>query len=214
MSLSLYDEALISKFKYWTENTNVKIYGPNDFKSLIESNAFEKEDSPIKLPIIALTRAHGYAIQNTNKRPLTYNGKVVNQEELKATMLDAVPIDITYTIDVYTRFLKEADMYMRNLVFNIINYPTLQVTIPYHDLNFEHNANIRIVSGVEDTSDGSFRMFNGQFTRLSMSIDIDDAYLWDVRIVNNLSIDDNNFIYAQNPDKTTFSKEVLDLNLD
>ena len=101
---------------------------------------------------------------------------------------------------------------MRNLVFNIINYPTLSIIIPYRDINFKHNANIRINSDVMDTSNTSLRLFNGQFTRLSVTVNIDDAYLWDLRVANNLTIEDENMLYVRNPDEKTFIKETINID--
>ena len=67
-------------------------------------------------------------------------------------------------------------------------HPTLQVIIPYNNVNLEHNANIRIASDVEDNSDIPERFVPGQFTRFSININIDDAYLWDARERDNLTI--------------------------
>lgn len=65
---------------------------------------------------------------------------------------------------------------MRNLIFNIINFPMLRIIIPYNDRNIPHNSAIRIITGVMDTSEDN-RLSIGQFTRLSIGISIDDAYL-------------------------------------
>lgn len=212
MSVYLYDEALLSKVKYWTEKTSLHVYGVDEIRDLLQVIADENKDQPIKLPLLTITRPKGYRIINSNKKPTTYNGIRVIQGEDTASMLANIPIDIQYQFDVYTRFQKEADMYMRNLVFNIINYPTLSITIPYRNINFDHNANIRITSDVMDTSNNSIRMFNGQFTRLSVTVNIDDAYLWDLRIANNLSIEDSNVLFVRNPDEVTFTKETINLD--
>ena len=103
-------------------------------------------------------------------------------------MLQAVPIGIGYQIDVYTRYLAEADEYARNLVYNIINYPKLTIEIPYENSKLQHDANIRILSDVEDNSDIPERLISGQFSRFTIGINIDDAYLWDVRIKDNLKL--------------------------
>lgn len=212
MSVYLYDEALLSKVKYWTEKTSLHVYGVDEIRDLLQVIADENKDKPIKLPILTITRPKGYRIINSNKKPTTYNGIRVIQGEDTASMLANIPIDIQYQFDVYTRFQKEADMYMRNLVFNIINYPTLSITIPYRNINFDHNANIRITSDVMDTSNNSIRMFNGQFTRLSVTVNIDDAYLWDLRVANNLSMEDSNVLFVRNPDEVTFTKETINLD--
>lgn len=212
MSVYLYDEALVSKVKYWTEKTNLHVYGVDEVRDLFQVIADENSDKPIQLPILTITRPKGYSIINSNKKPTTYNGLRVIQGEDTASMLAQVPINIQYQFDVYTRFQKEADMYMRNLVFNIINYPTLKVIIPYRDINFSHNGTIRISSDVMDTSNISARMFNGQFTRMSLTVNIDDAYLWDLRVANNLSIEDTNVLFIRNPDEVTFTKETINLD--
>lgn len=212
MSVYLYDEALLSKIKYWTEKTSLHVYGVDEIRDLFQVIADENKDKPIQLPILTITRPKGYKIINPNKKPTTYNGIRVIQGEDTASMLANIPIDIQYQFDVYTRFQKEADMYMRNLVFNIINYPTLSITIPYRDINFDHNANIRITSDVMDTSNNSIRMFNGQLTRLSVTVNIDDAYLWDLRVANNLSMEDSNVLFVRNPDEVTFTRETINLD--
>ena len=189
MSASLYDEALIAKLKNWTENTSVHIYGPNEAKRLIEVLADETKDKPIKLPIISISRVGGYNILNANKKRLTYDGMMYQSTQEKSISLNAVPIQINYQIDVMTRYLKEADAYMRNLIFNIINFPNLDVVIPYNSdsIQIHHNSAIRIITDVLDNSNDN-RLSIGQFTRLSIGISIDDAYIWDTRIKDNLSI--------------------------
>ena len=41
---------------------------------------------------------------------------------------------------------------------------------------------------VEDNSSVPERLINGQFTRFTFNITIDDAYLWDTRIRDNYEI--------------------------
>jgi len=103
--------------------------------------------------------------------------------------LNAIPISIDYRLDVYTRYLAEADEYIRNIIFNMVNYPKLTVIIPYRDANYTHNSNVRINPDVQDNSNIPERLIAGQFTVLSLSLFIDDAYLWDVRVRDNYSID-------------------------
>ena len=192
MGANLYDEALTAKIKNWTEKADVHIYGPNESRRLVEVLADESGDKPIKLPIISISRVGGYQILNHNKKRLTYDGMMYESTEGKSISLNAIPISINYQIDVWCRYLQEADAYMRNLLFNIINFPTLEITIPYNSKSIEikHFSNIRIVTDVLDNS-GENRIFSGQFSRLGIGISIDDAYLWDTRVKDNLIIDFN-----------------------
>jgi hypothetical protein len=91
-------------------------------------------------------------------------------------------------LDIYTRYFKEADEFLRNLTFNIINYPKLTINIPYNDVNIEHNGFIRMSGDIEDNSNIPERLISGQFTRFTFNINIDDAYLWNAKIKDNLTI--------------------------
>lgn len=194
--VNLYDEALLAKFNKWTEKTELHIYGPEQTRQMIQVIADNTNDTPIKLPIVCLRRKGGYTILNTNKRPLTYDGLQIAGTKETAMVLNAIPISIQYQLDIYTRYLKEADAYCRDFIFNIINHPNVKIVVPYNDANFEHNSTIRIGADIEDNSDIQERLVTGQFTRLSLMIDIDDAYLWDTKVRKNLSFDfDDSEIY-------------------
>ena len=186
--VGLYDESLLQKLKYWIGDNNIHILGPNDTRRLWEITADIENDNPVSLPLITLRRSGGYTINVKQKRPITYDGYTRGATLEKSVQLNAIPITVDYQIDVYTRYLNEADEFTRNLIFNIINYPTLTVQIPYENMGLTHHAQIRITSEVEDNSDIPERLIPGQFTRMTIGIDIDDAYLWDVRVRNNVNL--------------------------
>ena len=189
--VNLYDEALLAKLNKWTEKTELHIYGPEETRRMLEVIADNTNDKPIKLPIVCLRRKGGYTILNINKKPLTYDGLAIrgDTQERTAMVLNAIPISIQYQLDIYTRYLKEADAYCRDFIFNIINHPNVQVVVPYNDANFVHNSTIRVSADVEDNSNIPERLITGQFTRMSLSLDIDDAYLWDTKVRKNIELD-------------------------
>lgn len=188
MSVYLYDEAFVEKLRNWTQATQVNVYSPDDTRRLFEVMADQSDDSPIQLPILCLRRKSGLNVINTGKRPLTFDGIVIEGDEDKSAQLNAIPIDVSYQLDIYTRYFKEADEFLRNLTFNIINYPKLTVNISYGGFNFEHNGFIRMSSEIEDNSNIPERLINGQFTRLTFNINIDDAYLWNIKVRDKLKI--------------------------
>lgn len=181
MSLGLYDNALIDKLRNWTKDTRITIVGPQETKRLFQVIADTTNDKPIELPILSLKRLGGFTVLNTGKRPLTFDGLTLEANHELAKQLNAIPIGISYQLDVYTRYFEEADQYARNIVFNIINYPKLDIVIPYNKENYVHHSNIRMGPEVQDNSEIPERLISGQFTRFSFKIDIDDAYLFDVR---------------------------------
>ena len=99
----------------------------------------------------------------------------------------AIPISISYQLDVYTRYAKEADLIMRNLVFNIINYPGFTISIP--KANLTHTARLVLGDSIEDNSGVPERFIEGNMTRLTANITIDNARLWDTRKLRNAEID-------------------------
>lgn len=212
MGVRFYDDALLEKLKKWTVGTNTFLTGVNETKRMFETTLDKNNDRPIKLPLIALSRPGGYTILNRNQRPLAHDGNALIRPMIKnldgdleilptrGARVSAIPIGINYQLDIYTRYIDEADEYARNFIFNIINYPKLNIEIPYEDLKvLTHDANIRLTSDVEDNSDIPERLIPGQFTRLTLGINIDDAYLFDVRIKDNLSIKEISVIPDKDP---------------
>ena len=196
MSAVLYDEAFLNKLKGWTNDTELNVFGVDDTKKLFQVIATKQDDKPIKLPILALTRMGGYKLLNFNRKPLTFDGLKIGLDKESGTTLNAVPINIEYQLDIYTRYYDEADEYVRNLIFNIINYPVLEVDLPYMDFHYKHCGVIRLSSDVEDNSNIPQRIVTGQFTRLTLYITIDDAYLWDIKkrytkTINNIYVKTN-----------------------
>ena len=188
MSIKLYDEALLNKLKRWTQDTSIVLTGVNEstrlFTTLIDNN----NDKPIQLPLIALSRPGGFIIEEKYKQPKSYTGIKVAYNDQRGARLNAIKISIPYQLDIYARYQEEADEYIRNIVFNIINYPVVTIEIPYHELGIFHESNIRLSSDVEDNSDVPERLIADQFKRYTISLSIDDAYLFDVRIKDNLRI--------------------------
>ena len=188
MSAYLYDEALLNKLKKWTAGTDITITGVEETRRLFEVIADKTNDNPIRLPLFCLRRNGGFSIDTLSKKPLSYDALAFKATDKRLSQLNAIPITLNYQLDIYTRYFKEAEEYARNLVFNIINYPRLEIDIPYEDAHYPHEANIRKITDVVDNSNISERLVAGQFTRYTIGINIDDAYLFDVRTKENCSV--------------------------
>ena len=191
MATYFYDEALVEKLKSWRADTQLQILGPDETRRLFEVIADNTKDEPIKLPIVCLTRRSGYSILSTGKKPMTFDGLTKEATVPHSMQINAIPISLSYQIDVYTRYYKEADEFARNIIFNIINSPSIEIVLPYNSVDLVHKSNIRIASEVEDNSNIAERLVPGQFTRLTFVIDIDDAYLFDLRFRHNYIIEAN-----------------------
>lgn len=184
----LYDQAMIDKLSFWTKDTNITVTSPNETRELFKQIADRNNDKAISLPLITISRPNGYTILQPSKRPMSFDGLMVDATYEKAKELNAIPINLKYQLDVYTRYRDESDSLVRNLIFNIVNYPKLTVTIPYNSANYLHDSNMILNPDIRDNSDIPERLVPGQFTRVSIDIDLDDAYLWDIRYKDTLSI--------------------------
>lgn len=201
MSQYLYDDALVDKIKHWTKKSDIHIYGPNETSNMFKLLADKKNDKPIELPLITISRDRGFVIRDDyagiTRKPSSYDGITLHANEYKSMVLTAIPISLDYTIDIYTKLQLESDILVRNLIFNLVNQPALTVTIPGTSKfdgeevePFEHTAVVSINSNqVQDNSNMPERFIEGNLTRLSLSVAIDDAYLWDVREHVNGSVE-------------------------
>lgn len=193
MSVSLYDKALVDKIKRWVKDDSLTITSPEETRRLFQYKADISEDRPISLPLIAIRRSREVEIGRATKNPMTYDGLTVEAQRTldtnKSNILNAIPISIRYQIDIYTRYFEENDAYVRNFVFNLINFPKLVVEIPYNNSHKEHVAYIKLSSTIQDNSDIPERLVAGQFTRQTLTLEVDDAYIWDYRPVNNYEIE-------------------------
>lgn len=168
---------------------NIKITGPAETRRLFEYHADIAKEEKITLPLITLTRGNDIDILSINKKPLTYDGMTMEANTRKSAQLNGIPIKLSYQIDIYTRYFREADEYLRNFIFKLINFPKITIKIPYNDACIEHSSNITLDTTVTDNSDIPERLVPGQFTRMTLSFVVDDAWLFDYKIRNNYTIE-------------------------
>jgi hypothetical protein len=182
MAIGLIDEALYAKIQGWIKDPNMVILKPNETLRLFQTVADQTNDKPITLPLIALSRDSDIEVLQTNKRPLSFSGTILEANNKNVELLNGIPIEVSYQLDIYTKGFSEGDEYLRNFVFNFVNHPKLIIDIPYNKVNLKHTANVRISSTITDTSDIPQRLFSGQFTRWTIKLFVDDCYLFSVPV--------------------------------
>ena len=200
MSVRYYDEALVNKIKRWVIDPNMKILGPNEARQMWRIESDRDFDKAMTLPLITLTRDGYCEVTNTNKQALSYDGGHIDiVSEKKSGTLNAIPIHLTYELSIYTRYFEEADEYARNFIFNLVNYPTVDINIPYQNANIIHRSKVYLNNRVEDNLND--KLARDQFTRITLSLDINDAYLFSIPIYYNYEYDDSGDIYVVNDTK-------------
>lgn len=213
MAIQLYDESVYEKIKKWVKNPNVSILKPEETERLFRQQADMNKDKPITLPLIAISRDKQIDILDTNKQPKTFNGFKAQVNSQESMLISAIPIKIDYQIDIYTRKMIEADEYIRNFVFNIINMPNVTISLPYYDTNIPHSSTIRLESQIIDNSDIKEKLFSDQFTRFTLKFSIDDAYLFSLPIKENATVESVEVDIVKKDNNNEYdSVDIINLN--
>lgn len=209
MAIRYYDDVLAERLKRWIpENSNLRILKPDETKRLFELLASDGDDKNIKVPFIALSRDSSIEINSNIKQNKSFDGlKLINDDEF-SLQLNAIPITVNYQLDIYTKTYEEGDEYLRSFLFKLINNPLLKIDIPYNDTCIQHVANIRVADQVSDTSDVSERLFSGQFTRWTIQIELQDAFLFSVPYRKNWKLDG---VSVEVSDKTTEPGDIVEI---
>ena len=212
MAIRYYDEAIANKINSWlpkSKNRKIQVLKPDEVKRLFVIEADERGDKPIQLPLIAISRETQIDVMHPTKRAMSFDGMMLKSDGKHTLQLDAVPISLTYQVDIYTRHFDEGDELLRELIFKIINNPQLTITLPYNNQNLIQVCAMKMQGQVEDTSAISERLFSGQFTRWTMRIDIDGAYLYSIPYVDNVKVDYELQVGRNNEPPIKYDKEDL-----
>lgn len=203
MSISLYDEAVSNKINSWipkSKNRTIQVLKPDEIQRLYQIEADETNDKPIKLPLVAISRDTTFDILQPTMVPMSFDGLMIESDGLHTLELNAIPISLSYQLDIYTRRFDEGDALLREFIFKIINNPQIVIMLPYNNQKFKHVATLRLQSQVEDTSAISERIVPGQFTRWTLKLGIDGAYLFSLPYVDNVNIELGDIKVSKNKD--------------
>ena len=181
MAISYYDEAVTQKIKGWlADSSQLRVLSPDESNRLIQLNAEDTNDMPLKLPLIAISRNKDIEIESAIKQNKSFDGLIIGKDSAKAATihLNVIPIKTTYQLDIYTKTNLEADEYVRQYLFKLINNPQIIIEIPYNGQMVRHTANLRVLSTVSDTSDISAHIFPGQFYKWTIQLELQDGFLF------------------------------------
>lgn len=183
MAISYYDEAVTKKIKGWlADSSKLRVLSPEESSRLIQLHAEDSEDQPLKLPLIAISRNSDLEIESTIKQNKSFDGLVIGKNTVNNTTihLNVIPVKTTYQLDIYTKKRIEADEYVRQYLFKLINNPQIIIEIPYNNYLVQHTANLRVLNTVSDTSDISTHIFPGQFYKWTIQLELQDGFLFSI----------------------------------
>ena len=188
MAIRFYDEAVTEKIKAWIKDPKLTVLKPDETTRFFEMSLDNKKDEALTLPLIAISRDKNIDIVEATKQPKTFNGWNLKLDQKCSISLNAIPIKLSYQLDIYTRYLSEADEYVRNFIFNLINYPKVSIVLPYNDAEVRHDSLITLDPSITDNSDIKEHLFADQFTRFTIRFSIDDAYLFSIPVKPAVSL--------------------------
>jgi hypothetical protein len=183
MAISYYDEAVTQKIKAWIpDSSKLRVLSPDEHNRLIQVAAEDSEDKPLKLPLIALSRNKDLEITSAIKQNMSFDGLIIGKdnETAETVHMNVIPVKTTYQLDIYTKKRIEADEYVRQFLFKLINNPQIIVEIPYSNYHVRHTANLRVLDTVSDTSDISTHIFPGQFYKWTIQLELQDGFLFSI----------------------------------
>lgn len=183
MAISYYDDAITTKIEGWlADSSKLRVLSPDDTTRLLQLNAEDSGDQPLKLPLLAISRNNDLEIDSTIKQNKSFDGFIIGKDTGNATTihLNVIPIKTTYQLDIYTKKRLEGDEYVRQYLFKLINNPQIIIEIPYNGYKIKHTANLRVLSTVSDTSDIATHIFPGQFYRWTIQLELQDGFLFSI----------------------------------
>lgn len=183
MAINYYDMAITEKIKGWlADSSRLKVYAPEETNRILQVNADENKDAPLQLPMLTLSRNKDIEIESAIKQNKSFDGFVLLKDKKNATTvhLNVIPIKTTYQLDIWTKKKIEADEYVRQYLFKLINNPQIIIEIPYNNYVIRHTANLRVLNTVSDTSDISTHIFPGQFYKWTIQLELQDGFLFSI----------------------------------
>ena len=183
MAISYYDEAITQKIKNWlADSSKLRVLSPDESNRLIQLAAEDSNDKPLKLPLIAISRNKDIELESAIKQNKSFDGFILTKDDKTATTvhMNVIPIKTTYQIDIYTKKRIEADEYIRQYLFKLINNPQIIIEIPYNNFIVRHTANLRVLNTISDTSDIPTHVFAGQFYKWTIQLELQDGFLFSI----------------------------------
>ena len=188
MAISYYDDAVTAKIKGWlADNSTLRVLNPDEVKRVVELHAEDSGDAPLKLPLLTISRNKDIEITNAIKQNKSFDGLIIQKDKTSATTvhMNVIPVKTLYQLDIYTKKQLEADEYVRQFLFKLINNPQIIVEIPYNNYVIKHTANLRVLNNVSDTSDIPTHLFPGQFYRWTIQLELQDGFLFSIPYKKN-----------------------------
>jgi hypothetical protein len=184
MSVYLYDKSVVADLRNRLGDSRISIVPPEDFMSFVSQIDIDNPDRA-KFPAISIERP-SWSLSDSKPQYMKTSGilaeKTIVDNNIHNNVyirLQAMPIKISYQLDIWSVTREEDDNILRELIFYYRLHPTLKVTIPYQFTEpIQMNFNIEFGDTVDDNSDIVNHKNYGRLFRQTIPLFINDAYLF------------------------------------
>lgn len=172
MSVTLYDDALLEKFREIFDNV---VFSPPDraFKRKSEIN-----QGKVEFPLISLYREnYTISFENFNFRQLRRGQEIqyMNDDKSIVQMVESLPLRIDYQLDVWAEDRKLVDKMVCELLFFMLTHRTVNITVPGTDKEFTFDFQLEDIS---DNSDIMSFEERGRVYRVTIPFYFDNAHIF------------------------------------
>jgi len=190
MAIRFYDEAVVKKISniLLVDKRKLHVLKPSEVSRLWKITVDENNDEPIEMPLIGISRDPSISLSANHRRPLSCDGVTLVSDSGTVIQMDVIPFEVTYQIDIYTEEFEKGDNYVRELIFNLINYPKMLVEIPYNGANIKHTCYLEVDPAITDNSDIPEKKFPDQFTRWTIRCRLIDGYYFSLPAVTSAEL--------------------------
>ena len=177
MSVYFYDKAITDRIR--------TVIGDPDVHIITSEKMFTKSkdahDDP-EMPAISLYRS-GFSLSTLNKNIVMYRrGRYERDPETHSLYFtQALPISITYQVDVWTRTREQNDEFVRELLWYFTLFPEHRIQLTYENFNQSVGFNVFLGDQVIDNSEINEFENRGQYYRSTFEISVDEAQIFMVR---------------------------------
>ena len=101
MAVRYYDDAVANKINSWLpkdKNRKIQVLKPDETKRLFSIEADEKNDKPLTLPLIALSRSNTISLKQKTMTPMSFDGLLLDSDSKHTLQLNGIPIYLSYQL--------------------------------------------------------------------------------------------------------------------
>ena len=174
MSVYLYDKALTEKLREVVGDDRIHVIPPEDTLFFLAQLTKDK----VNFPAITITRGPVQLVTETRNQVAYRKGDSVRlNPDHTITKVKHFPMRIQWSINVYTVDRYSCDEIIRELVFYLMTYPSLEVQVPY-GADIPQNFDLFIENEIEDNSDLSQFSETGEYFRETITVFTDNAHMF------------------------------------